>query len=135
MAGYSFLIQQFIPTEQAVSNSLKHHLAVLLLLAYVLAGIIHPSQVENVKHSGQADFLEVAQIDSKSNFDYSLAIQFDNLVLTKSKQFDYQFEFTSLFAARVAAGLFFDLAFTSWLKKFHVFFYVFQILYPFHHFW
>jgi hypothetical protein len=118
-----------------VTNSLKQHIAIFLLLAFGLTGIIYPYFGGNVKGTVQSDFSTVAPIDYNVDLDHGLIIQVGNQLINKTNLSDFQFEFSTLPSDQVAFGLFKDLAFRTWLKNDLIFFDVFQLLYPFHHFW
>jgi hypothetical protein len=118
-----------------VTNSLKQQIAIFLLLAFGLTGIVYPYFGGNVKRTVQSDFFTVAPIDNNVDLDHCLKIHVDNQLINKTNLSDFQVEFSNLSSVQEAFGLFIDLAFLSWLKNDLIFFDVFQLLYPFHHFW
>ncbi|RPA68842.1 hypothetical protein EF405_09820 [Cyclobacteriaceae bacterium YHN15] len=114
---------------------MKQHIAIFLLLAFGLTGIVYPYFGGNVKGTVQSDFSTVTPIDYNVDLDHGLIIQVGNQLINKTNLSDFQFEFSALPSAKVTFGLFKDLAFRTWLKNDLIFFDVFQLLYPFHHFW
>ena len=114
---------------------LKQHISIFLLLAFGLTGIVYPYFGGNLKRTVQSDFSTVAPIDYNVDLDHCLKIHVDNQLINKTNLSDFQFEFSNLSSVQEAFGLFIDLAFLTWLKNDLIFFDVFQLLYPFHHFW
>jgi hypothetical protein len=122
--------------SHTVKNFLKKSLSILLLFVFGLTGVIYSSpKGKIIKNAEWGDFSNIVQIDNNFDLVPTLRVQIDITGSLKSKQPDYQFDFYALAGTQNSAGIFSDLAFTIWQKNFPLFFDVFQLLFPFHHFW